>query len=47
MEMDYLIKLIKILLEGLGVSLKIFSLTLIFAIPLGIIVSVLKSVLTE
>lgn len=42
MEMDYLIKLIKILLEGLGVSLKIFSLTLIFAIPLGIIVSVLS-----
>ena len=42
MEIEYLIKLIKILLEGLGVSLKIFILTLIFAIPLGILVSVLS-----
>lgn len=42
MEWDYLIKLIGILLEGLQVSLKIFILTLIFAIPLGIIVSVLR-----
>lgn len=42
MEIDYLIKLIKILLQGLGVSLKIFILTLIFALPLGIIVSVLS-----
>ena len=40
MEIEYLIKLSKILLEGLGVSLKIFSLTLIFAIPLGILVAV-------
>ena len=42
MEFEYLTKLIKILLEGLGISLKIFGLTLIFAIPLGIIVSVLS-----
>lgn len=40
MEIEYLIKLIKILLEGLCISLKIFGITLIFAIPLGIIVSV-------
>ena len=39
MEIEYLVKLIKILLEGLCVSLKIFSLTLIFAIPLGILVA--------
>ena len=42
MEFEYLTKLIKILLEGLGISLNIFGLTLIFAIPLGIIVSVLS-----
>ena len=42
MEIEYLIKLIKILLEGLAISLKIFGLTLIFAIPLGIIISVLS-----
>lgn len=42
MEVEYLTKLIKILLEGLGISLKIFGLTLIFAIPLGIIVSILS-----
>ena len=42
MEPEYIIKLIKILTEGLSVSLKIFTLTLIFAIPLGIIVSVLS-----
>ena len=40
MEIEYLLKLIKILSEGLCVSLKIFSLTLIFAIPIGIIVSI-------
>ena len=42
MEIDYLIKLTRILLEGLEVSLKIFILTLIFSIPLGIIVSILS-----
>ncbi len=42
MEWEYIIKLIKILLEGLQVSVKIFLLTLIFAIPIGIIVSVLS-----
>lgn len=41
MEWEYLVKLTKILLEGLQVSLKIFILTLIFSIPLGSIVSVL------
>ena len=40
MEIEYLIKLIKILLEGLSVSVKIFVLTLIFSIPLGILVAV-------
>ena len=42
MEWNYLIKLIKILFEGLQVSLKIFIITLIFAIPFGILVSVLS-----
>ena len=42
MEWDYLIKLILILLEGLQASLKIFALTLVFAMPLGVIVSVLS-----
>lgn len=42
MEWEYIGKLINILMEGLEVSLKIFILTLIFAIPLGIIVSVLS-----
>ena len=42
MEYEYLGKLIIILIEGLQISLKIFILTLIFAIPLGIIVSVLS-----
>ena len=42
MEWNYLMKLIKILFEGLQVSMKIFIITLIFAIPLGILVSVLS-----
>lgn len=42
MGFEYLTKLIKILLDGLGISLKIFGLTLIFALPLGIIVSILS-----
>lgn len=42
MEIEYLVKLIKILLEGLVVSLKIFGLTLVFAIPIGILVSILS-----
>lgn len=40
MDIEYLIKLIKILLEGLSVSLKIFILTLFFSIPLGILVAI-------
>lgn len=40
MEIQYLIKLTKILLDGLLVSLKIFVLTLIFSIPLGVLVAV-------
>ena len=39
MDWDYLIKLLKILLEGLLVSLKIFGLTLLFSIPFGIVIS--------
>ena len=35
----YLAKLVPILCSGLGVSLKIFALTLLFAIPLGFLVS--------
>ena len=42
MELNYFIKLMKILLDGTKVSLKIFAITLIFAIPLGILVSVLS-----
>lgn len=42
MEWEYSIKLIKILLEGLQTSLKIFSITLLLAIPIGIIVSILS-----
>lgn len=42
MDMGYSIKLMGLLMEGLMVSLKIFILTLIFAIPLGIIVAVLS-----
>ena len=40
MEIEYLSKLIMILLEGLSVSVKIFGLTLIFSIPLVILVAV-------
>lgn len=42
MDMEYSIKLMGFLMEGLMVSLKIFTLTLIFAIPLGVIVAVLS-----
>lgn len=42
MEWEYIVNLIKILLEGLEVSLKIFILTLIVSIPLGIGVAVLS-----
>ena len=42
MELNYFIKLMKILLDGTKVSLRIFAITLIFAIPLGILVSVLS-----
>lgn len=42
MELNYFIKLMKILLDGTKVSLKIFAITLIFAIPLGILVSALS-----
>ncbi len=41
MELEYFIKLIKILLEGLCTSLSIFGFTLLFALPLGIVVSIL------
>lgn len=42
MNIDYLLKLVKILFEGLTVSFNIFILTLIFAIPLGIVISILS-----
>ena len=38
MDLNYFIKLMKILLDGTKVSLRIFAITLIFAIPLGILV---------
>ena len=42
MDLNYFIKLIKLLLDGTKVSLKIFAITLIFAIPFGIFISVLS-----
>ena len=42
MDSEYLLKLISILFEGIGVSLKIFGLTLLFSIPLGFIVAMGK-----
>lgn len=42
MDFNYLVKLLKILLEGMQVSLEIFAITLVFAIPLGIIISTLS-----
>ena len=42
MDLNYFIKLMKILLDGTKVSLRIFAITLIFAIPLGILVSALS-----
>lgn len=42
MDWNYLSKLMSILLSGLQVSLKIFILTLLFSIPLGIIVACLS-----
>lgn len=42
MELNYFIKLMKILWDGTKVSLKIFAITLVFTIPLGILVSVLS-----
>ena len=42
MDLNYFIKLMKILWDGTKVSLKIFAITLVFAIPLGILVSVLS-----
>lgn len=43
MDLNYFIKLMKILLDGTKVSLRIFAITLIFAIPLGILVSALST----
>lgn len=42
MDWNYLSKLANILLSGLGVSLKIFVLTLLVSIPLGILVACLS-----
>lgn len=42
MDFEYLSKLLLILLEGMGTSLKVFVLTLVFSIPLGMLVAVGK-----
>ncbi len=42
MDSEYLLKLISILFNGMGVSLRIFGLTLLFSIPLGFIVAMGK-----
>lgn len=39
---EYMLKLLPILIQGVLISLKIFGLTLIFAIPLGFVVSFAK-----
>ena len=43
MDVDKCINVAKILFTGIGVSLKIFIVTLIFAIPLGIIVALARN----
>lgn len=43
MEIENIIKVITILFSGLGVTLKIFVCTLIFTLPLGIIVAILRN----
>lgn len=43
MDVDKCINVSKILFSGIGVSLKIFILTLLFAIPLGIIVALARN----
>ncbi len=49
--MEYYIKLMKILLSGVKISIEIFAITIIFAIPLGILISVIsknkKSLITK
>ena len=42
MNWEYILKLFKMLMQGLKISMGIFSLTLIFAIPLGLIVAVIS-----
>lgn len=42
MDFDYLMKLLKILFEGVGTSLEVFALTLLFSIPLGMLVALGK-----
>ena len=39
MDMDLFISVTKDLLEGFGMTTKLFALTLVFALPLGLIVS--------
>lgn len=43
MGLDDVINIIKILFTGLGMALKIFVWTLIFALPLGMLVSILRN----
>lgn len=42
MDFEYLSKLLRILLEGMSISLKIFGLTLLFSVPLGMLVALGK-----
>ncbi|MBP3708020.1 MAG: amino acid ABC transporter permease [Clostridia bacterium] len=43
MNIDKILNIAKILFSGLGTSIEIFIITLIFSIPLGILVAVLKN----
>lgn len=43
MDIYIILNIVKILFSGLGCSLKIFIITLIFSIPLGLLVAIMKS----
>lgn len=43
MNIDKILNIAKILFSGLGTSIEIFIITLIFSVPLGILVAVLKN----
>lgn len=42
MDLEYFVNLSKIMFEGLAVTLKLFGLTLLFAVPLGFIIAIAK-----